>query len=63
MNLYDLTKSMGYAYLDACTAAGRPEKGNKEIALCRLILEYGIRKGKIESNPFDGLCKKYDHQK
>lgn len=57
MNLGDLTKSMGYAYLDACTAAGRPEKGNKEIALCRLILEYGIRKGKIENNPFDGLRK------
>lgn len=52
---------MGYEYLDACLTAsdkdGKPrpraKKGNKEIALTRLILEYGIRKGLIQTNPFD----------
>lgn len=51
----ELTKTMGYEYLDACESVGRPEKGNKEISLARLILEYGIRTGMIEVNPFDGL--------
>lgn len=51
----EMTKTMGYEYLDACEAAGRPEKGNKEISLARLILEYGIRTGMIAVNPFDGL--------
>lgn len=53
----DITRTMGYEYLDACTQAGRPEKGNKEIALARLILEFAIRKGIITTNPFDGLRK------
>lgn len=53
----EITRTMGYEYLDACTQAGRPEKGNKEIALARLILEYAIRKGIITTNPFDGLRK------
>lgn len=51
----EMTKTMGYEYLDACESAGRPEKGNKEISLARLILEYGIRTGMIAVNPFDGL--------
>lgn len=61
----EITKAMGYEYLEACLHATdddgqprpRPEKGNKEMALARLILEYGIRKGKLEANPLDGLTR------
>lgn len=53
----EITKAMGYDYLEACVQAGRPEKGNKEMALARLILEYGIRKKMLVVNPFDGLTK------
>ncbi len=53
----EITKTMGYEYLDACEAGGRSEKGNKEISLARVILEYGVRLGMIEANPFDGLRK------
>lgn len=53
----EITKAMGYDYLEACVQAARPEKGNKEIALARLILEYGIRKKMLTANPFDGLTK------
>lgn len=53
----EITRTMGYEYLDACEAAKRPEKGNKEISLARLILEYGVRLGMIDVNPFDGLRK------
>jgi len=56
---------MAYEYLDACLQATdkngklrpRPEKGNKEISLARLVLEYGIRKGLLESNPLDKVTK------
>ncbi|RYX88894.1 MAG: hypothetical protein EOO28_34690 [Comamonadaceae bacterium] len=61
----DIEKSMAYDYLEACLTAKdkkgnprpRPEKGNKEIALARLILEYGIRKKLLAVNPFDGITK------
>lgn len=53
----DITATMGYEYLDACAAASRAKKGNKEIALASLILEYGIRLGRLETNPFKGLRK------
>lgn len=61
----EITRSMGYAYLDACLTATdkdgkprpRPIKGNKEIALARLILEYGIRKDMLVANPFDDLTR------
>ena len=61
----EITKAMGYDYLDACLNATdedgeprpRPEKGNKEMALARLILEWGIRKGVLEANPLAGLAK------
>lgn len=61
----DLEKRDAYAYLDTCQIARdkkgnlrpRPEKGNKEIALARTILEYGIRAGKIKVNPFEGVEK------
>ena len=62
---HEITRSMGYAYLDACLTAvdkdgkprPRPMKGNKEIALARLILEYGIRKDLLSVNPFDELTR------
>jgi hypothetical protein len=53
----DITRTMGYDYLDACVAAGRAEKGNKEMALARLILEYGIRKDVLQVNPLAKLPK------
>ena len=53
----EITRAMGYEYLDACVQAGRPEKGNKEIALARLILEFGLRKKLLDLNPFDKLTK------
>lgn len=39
----EITKAMGYEYLEACVTARRPEKGNKEMALARLILEFGVK--------------------
>ena len=53
------------AYLDACVLATdedgnprpRPVKGNKEISLMRTILEYGIRKGVVKTNPFADVEK------
>jgi integrase len=48
-----LRKPDAYAYLDDCVLRGRPGKGNKEIALLRLMLEFGVRRGVIEANPFD----------
>lgn len=63
---HEITKDLGYEYLEACLTATdkdgkprpRPEKGNKEMALARLILEFGMKPagGKvISSNPLDGL--------
>ncbi|MFC5498169.1 hypothetical protein ACFPOE_11535 [Caenimonas terrae] len=61
----EITRTMGYDYLEACLTATdddgklrpRPEKGNKEIALAHLILEWGIRKGKLTVNPLAKLRK------
>jgi len=53
---YEITRSMGYEYLDACVAT-RPAKANKEISLARLILEYGIRKDLLVTNPLDQITK------
>lgn len=55
--VHEITKPMGYEYLEACLAASRPEKGNKEMSLARVILEFGIRKGVLDANPLDGLEK------
>jgi hypothetical protein len=60
-----IEKSDGYDYLDACliakdkagNARPRPEKGNKEIALARLIFEYGVRTRRLKVNPFIGIEK------
>lgn len=57
MLVASLVKPDAYAYLDACEAAGRPAKGNKEISLAREVLEYGIRKGVIQANPFADVRK------
>lgn len=57
MRVEGLEKHDAYAYLDACVVAKRPAKGNKEIALMRLILEYGIRIGRLKVNPFDDVEK------
>lgn len=61
----EISRAMGYQYLDACLTATddngkprpRPEKGNKEISLARLVLEWGIQRGVLEVNPFDGITK------
>ncbi|MFN3630243.1 MAG: hypothetical protein ACK4XK_09375 [Casimicrobiaceae bacterium] len=61
----DLEKGDAYDYLDACLVARdkegklrpRPEKGNKEIALARVILEFGVRRRWLKANPFDGVEK------
>jgi len=52
----EITKTMGYEYLDACMST-RPEKGNKEMALASVILEWGIRRGQLSANPLRGLRK------
>lgn len=65
MMVADMEKADAYAYLDACLMARdkagnprpRPEKGNKEIALARVVLEYGVRVRAIRANPFDGVEK------
>ena len=65
MRVVDIEKGDGYAYLDACLlardTAGNPrpraEKGNKEVALMRTILEYGVRLGMVKVNPFVGIEK------
>lgn len=66
MKVAEMRKSDGYVYLDACVKARdpktgdlrpRPAKGNKEIALARTVLEYGVRVGMLEVNPFDGIEK------
>jgi integrase len=65
LEAHEITRSMGYEYLEACRTATdrdgnlrpRPEKGNKEIALARIILEYGIRKNLLSVNPFDQISK------
>ena len=56
LGVSEISRTMGYDYLEACVAT-RPEKANKEIALARLILEYGIRKDLIDTNPLAKLTK------
>ena len=61
----EITRQMAYNYLEACLTATdkkgkprpRPEKGNKEMALAHIILEYGLRKGVITENPLHRLTK------
>jgi hypothetical protein len=61
MSVASLCKRDAYEYLDACSIAvddtGRPRprraKGNKEISLARTCLEFAVRLGMIEVNPFE----------
>lgn len=61
----DIKKGDAYDYLDACLLArdkhGQPrpraEKGNKEIALGRVIFEYAVRTRRIDTNPFANVEK------
>lgn len=55
LEVADITRPMGYQYLEHHEMAGRAKKANKEIALARLILEYAVRKGMIAVNPFDKI--------
>lgn len=63
LEVREVTRTMAYDYLEACLTAQdkdgnprpRPEKGNKEIALARLIMEFAVRKGVIEANPLDKI--------
>ena len=60
---HEITRTMGYDYLDACLNAKdpngkprpRPKKGNKEMSLAHLILEYGIRLKLLDANPLTKL--------
>ncbi|WP_417276025.1 hypothetical protein [Castellaniella sp.] len=52
-----LTKVDAYTYLRDSQSKGRSAKGNKEIALARLILEYAITLGIFANNPFDCVKK------
>ncbi|WP_412021927.1 hypothetical protein [Burkholderia cepacia] len=44
-----------YAYLDKRAQMGAPAKANKEVALLSAILEYGRRRGELETNPCRGI--------
>jgi hypothetical protein len=52
----EITTKMGYDYLAACKKT-RPVKGNKEISLARLIMEFAITKGLITVNPLKDLTR------
>lgn len=52
-----ITMTDAYAYLDACVENDRSQKGNKEIALLQLILEFGVRKGVVIVNPLSKVKK------
>ena len=52
----EITAAMAYSYLDACKAK-RPIKGNKEISLARLIMEYAVRKGLVVANPLKDITR------
>lgn len=50
-----------YKYLDGRAAEGASSKANKEIALLSAVLEFGRRKGVLETNPCRGI--KYNKTK
>jgi len=54
-----LRRSDAYLYLDQSLLARRPRaaKANKEISLMHTILEYGVRLGMLDANPFDGVAR------
>jgi hypothetical protein len=52
----EIDASMAYAYLHACKKT-RPVKGNKEISLARLIMEYAVTKKMIPTNPLKDITR------
>ncbi|KVK99272.1 hypothetical protein [Burkholderia territorii] len=44
-----------YGYLDKRAQMGAPAKANKEVALLSAILEFGRRRGEVETNPCRGI--------
>ncbi|WP_157633029.1 hypothetical protein [Burkholderia ubonensis] len=44
-----------YGYLDKRAQLGAPAKANKEVALLSAILEFGRRRGEVETNPCRGI--------
>lgn len=50
-----------YGYLDKRAQMGAPAKANKEVALLSAILEFGRRRGELETNPCRGI--EYDPTK
>jgi hypothetical protein len=65
LHVPEMEKGDAYDHLDACLLAKdkhgnlrpRPEKGNKEIALAHVMLEWSVRRRWIKANPFDGVEK------
>jgi len=54
-----LRRCDAYRYLDHNLLAKRHRaaKANKEISLMHTILEYGVRLGMLDTNPFDGVTR------
>lgn len=52
----EITTKMAYDYLAACKKT-RPIKGNKEISLGVLIMEYAVTKGLITVNPLKDIAR------
>src|SRR5260221_3751967 len=54
-----LRRCDAYRYLDQSLLAKRHRaaKANKEISLMHTILEYGVRLGMLDANPFDGVTR------
>lgn len=57
MLITEIQPHHAYSYLDKCDEVGRGPKGNKEIQLFQLILQRGVRKGLITSNPLNEVEK------
>jgi hypothetical protein len=52
----EITTKMAYDYLAACKKT-RPLKGNKEISLATLIMEFAVKKGLIAANPLKDITR------
>lgn len=57
MNVHHMKPHHAYEYLDACDAAGRGPKGNKEISLAVSMFELYVRTDRLRANPFKGIRK------
>jgi hypothetical protein len=54
--VHEIDAAMAYDYLKACKKT-RPLKGNKEISLAVLIMEYGVQKRLITVNPLKDITR------